>query len=397
MTIGISRINLLFAVIFINFLLDYIFYIDSLSDASQGIRVLINVVFLIGGVFICKETYSLKWVPYFICIVYWMVLLPRSSELGRSIPEYIKVVIGVSFILAGYISCRGEQGLLRLLHRLLVIIPAYLAMVILSNLLGWGDTSYVGEESSAFRTALGDAKLYAPAFMVGLSPFIISKMESRSKRYFWSLASLICLVVMILTLRRTALLIIVALSAVYMILSMDIKNIIKIIAFSSLVVTVASVKFYSVFQERLESRSYLTSGDYSLADEGRFLEFFSVIDAFDAYGNDFVYLYGMEPFNTIGNYGFYKDRPIHVDYTYIFFSSGFLGIVFYIFFFASVFYSGLRLYLKKRSGDTYRMFSSIFLVVIIVGFSGNVWAVTYKVFSFALLGAFWGALRNDDA
>ena len=106
------------------------------------------------------------------------------------------------------------------------------------------------------------------------------------------------------------------------------------------------------------------------------------------------YLFGKEAFNTVGNYGFYdSERPIHSDYTYIFFSSGLIGSVLYLLIFRGLFQKVflMRSILYKCGlKANYQMYMTILVLIIILGVSGNIWAVTYKTSIFSLLGAFLG-------
>ena len=48
-----------------------------------------------------------------------------------------------------------------------------------------------------------------------------------------------------------------------------------------------------------------------------------------------------------------------------------------------------ELYLKGLKND-YKLFITLLILVIIIGVSGNIWAITIKSFTFSVLGAFLG-------
>lgn len=392
-----TKASLLSLVIILNMALDYIFYLEQYSAAGQIVRVGLNMAYLLYAVYWTRDAYHVRWTIFYVTAVYWFVLLLGSSNYGKSFAEYLKVMIGLSYILAGYAACDKYEDLFNLIKKLYPIVPIYLGMVIVANFFGWGDDSYIGEDSAKFNTALGDAKLYAPAFMVALTPIVLAEYRSKIYKVGISLLSLACVLVLILTLRRTAIFIMVAFGSLYWLMIRDYKMLWRV----ALIMSVALVFVYddlsSLLTERLESREYLISEQYSISDEGRFQEFGGVMDTLASKNSINNYLFGYEPFNTSGAYGIYSTRPIHVDYTYFFFSTGLVGLALYLSIHIGIFAMVQSARIKNDAKNLRPLFYSFFVVVLIVGLSGNVWAITYKSYAYALIGGMLGSLTRDKA
>ncbi len=391
MQIRLSKIFPL--IIIVNFIVDFIFYLQEENSVLALFRIVLNIGFV--GLVILKNKKSSKnlFTPLFITIIYSSFLLFFSSEIYSSVIEFSKYATTLLFLPVAYYLINSKEKLKEFINSVYIILPLYTLFVLISNLYKVGSIRYSNENAEVFRVALGDAKLYAPAILVGMLPILI-KNNLIVRKKIYALFGLINFLLLILTMRRTAVFIIIFIPLFYYVLSGNIKTIVTTSVGVGLFLLISFPLIQDQFNDRLSERNYLTESDYSYEKEGRYLELGLVLNTFYNSDNIFNYLFGVEAFYTLGNYGFIsKDRPIHSDYTYILFSTGIIGLILYVFIYANISRRIMRvkneLYLKGLKND-YKLFITLLILVIIIGVSGNIWAITFKSFTFSVLGAFLG-------
>ena len=391
MQIRLSKIFPL--IIIVNFIVDFIFYLQEENSVLALFRIVLNIGFV--GLVILKNKKSSKnlFTPLFITIIYSSFLLFFSSEIYSSVIEFSKYATTLLFLPVAYYLINSKEKLKEFINSVYIILPLYTLFVLISNLYKVGSIRYSNENAEVFRVALGDAKLYAPAILVGMLPILI-KNNLIVRKKIYALFGLINFLLLILTMRRTAVFIIIFIPLFYYVLSGNIKTIVTTSVGVGLFLLISFPLIQDQFNDRLSERNYLTESDYSYEKEGRYLELGLVLNTFYNSDNIFNYLFGVEAFYTLGNYGFIsKDRPIHSDYTYILFSTGIIGLILYVFIYANISRRIMRvkneLYLKGLKND-YKLFITLLILVIIIGVSGNIWAITFKSFTFGVLGAFLG-------
>ncbi|WP_153231791.1 hypothetical protein [Algoriphagus machipongonensis] len=277
-----------------------------------------------------------------------------------------------------------------------LVLVLHVILISIANLYNLGEDTIKGNDLGFINLALADSRLFIMAYLVGLMPFFI-RFKVLKSNIFWFAIGLLNALSLILSIKRTTIVISSFLFLFGQLFSKNKKNLVYLI----IVLSFVSIPLYPyiepIFMERLESRKYFVSGEYDIEEEGRVLELGLVVDTFlenDSYLN---YLFGIEPFNSINNYGFLKDRPIHNDFVYVLFSSGIVGLFLYVYMLVDIYKKFLKKFNKYNSlalVDYKRVFQSIFLMVILVSFIGNMWAITYKIFVFSVFGAFIGCNRK---
>lgn len=391
MQIRLSKIFPL--IIIVNFIVDFIFYLQEENSVLALFRIVLNIGFV--GLVILKNKKSSNnlFTPLFITIIYSSFLLFFSSEIYSSVIEFSKYATTLLFLPVAYYLINSKEKLKEFINSVYIILPLYTLFVLISNLYKVGSIRYSNENAEVFRVALGDAKLYAPAILVGMLPILI-KNNLIVRKKIYALFGLINFLLLLLTMRRTAVFIIIFIPLFYYVLSGNIKTIVTTSVGVGLFLLISFPLIQDQFNDRLSERNYLTESNYSYEKEGRYLELGLVLNTFYNSDSIFNYLFGVEAFYTLGNYGFIsKDRPIHSDYTYILFSTGIIGLILYVFIYANISRRIMRvkneLYSKGLKND-YKLFITLLILVIIIGVSGNIWAITFKSFTFSVLGAFLG-------
>lgn len=380
----------------VNFVFDYLYYFGGSQSLTSVLRIGWNLFVVLYCLLNNKKLLSPRFNLLYFLLSYWALLILFSSNIVGSAMEYLKVAVSLMFFPIASILVNSHERFVKFQRFTLYCLVIYAFFVLLSNVFGGGDISYEGDDEEVFKTALGDAKLYPPAFLVGLIPFFL-KQKIVTKKYLWIIIAFINFSLLLLSLRRTTLIIIAVLITLFFLFSGKIGRLIGIVVLAGILLTTTFPLYEEAFMKRIEARSNVYSEDYSVTQEGRYMELGYVLDDFER--NRYApvpHIFGKEAFNTINNYGFYKPRPIHVDYTYIFFSSGLLGLFLYLLFvfrirqMAMFYRSRIKQYVPE---DYFAAFQAIFVVFLLVGLSGNVWAMTYRMYIFSLMGSFIGYFK----
>jgi hypothetical protein len=151
----------------------------------------------------------------------------------------------------------------------------------------------------------------------------------------------------------------------------------------------------------LEARSdRFESG--AIEREGRFLESEYVWDGALSFDVPLKSLFGLEGFNSVGNYadGRFGDRQLHVDYNLIVNTIGLVGLMLY---FAMFFQFGRRMIqLQSRtalSPQVSLFLRSVFWMLLlnqfITSFAGQMYHVSYRLMVFVVMGSILGTFNSS--
>jgi len=154
------------------------------------------------------------------------------------------------------------------------------------------------------------------------------------------------------------------------------------------------------FYKRFESR---TTERNDLQNEGRFKEIFYIVEEFQQ-SSPIKVLFGTEPFNSdvvmVKYFG--RKRRLHVDYNILIHGTGIIGLMIYFLLYYNIFRTAMRhkkrfssfkysiygLYLKEN----YALVTSALVLSLIMGFSGGLQFISYRIMLFLTIGYYLGDL-----
>tara|TARA_B100001287_G_C22684600_1_gene532522 strand:+ start:1954 stop:3198 length:1245 start_codon:yes stop_codon:yes gene_type:complete len=154
------------------------------------------------------------------------------------------------------------------------------------------------------------------------------------------------------------------------------------------------------FYKRFDSR---TTERNDLQNEGRFKEIFYIIEEFQK-SPPLKILFGTEPFNSdvvmVKYFG--RKRRLHVDYNILIHGTGIIGLIIYFLLYYSIFRTALkhkrRFFPLKKSiyhmylKENYALVTSVLILSLIMGFSGGLQFVSYRIMLFLTIGYYLGDL-----
>lgn len=383
---------LLFSIVFD--CLVYLFNKESnLSLIRGGVFYLFIIYFLIKQPRIYGK--SIYFVV-FLLLFYWFVLMFFSSNLNRTINFYTKTIIPFLIFLTTIRSMSSLDDFVYVKKSFSYVILVSVIFALLSNIFKVGDASYTRNVDEFVRVGLGDGKLYAASISLLIFPFYLSvfNVSKREKRTIIFL-SIICIIYLILSVRRTTLAVSLLGLFLFFYYSGNIKRFFKIIILFGILLLVSSPLWIELLQARMELRESKFEQEYDVTEETRYKEFDIVLtEAYNERGIKDL-LFGKELFNSPGNYanGNYANRMLHVDFTRIIHGSGLLGLFFYflIYFYIYKYYRRAKLlninnlsYLQLRSLNG--LFYSFFFVSLFISLSGQMYEITFRTMLFWVMG-----------
>lgn len=262
-----------------------------------------------------------------------------------------------------------------------------IANYFLSTYFGLGISEYT--QGTEFLTGnLND--VWAIYIYILFSFIIIFKSPDKSMiskgLYLGMFAFLIVLI--LIGLKRSAILILFTGLTIFLILEkLNYKTIILSII-GSIIVLFFLGKYSFVIEERLYARQNQIEGNILsiIEQESRFLETIAVWDEILSFNNINESLFGLEAFNSAGNYmnGAFGDRQLHVDYNMIVNTLGLFGLLiyFYIYYYIFNIYRVRRKYLDFKYKE---LFIIIFVCQFITSFSGQMLSITFGSIKYIFL------------
>lgn len=146
--------------------------------------------------------------------------------------------------------------------------------------------------------------------------------------------------------------------------------------------------------DRMEARSRIFESD-SYEKEYRYLETFYVWDKVYQFDNPLEVIFGLEGFNSTGNYanGRFGDRQLHVDYNLIPNTIGIFGMFLYVYMF-TFYFNKSRIYINRENILT--LYPPLILVLLMfTSIAGQMYLVTFRSIGFLLFGALFACVKRN--
>lgn len=368
------------------------------ENTSFGIlRAIILGLLILSHPKVIKD--GIAYIIYFL-LVYWFLLVFLSSNIAYSFKVYLQVFFTMVFYPIGYAVANSKFDFKHFSYSIVFSSILLLLNFILSNVLGIGENPY--GEDLIYSGNLQTTSLYIISYIVLAFPFVIPALQKFKISRYAYLGSIFSLVIILLMFGRRSPIVAILLGVFVLFLFYYRNNLRKIIlpAMASvfLVIVLGFVFMDKITKTYMARESRFEQSFYE--NELRYIETQLIWMQYLSFSDPVESFIGKEIFNTIGNYGngMFGDRPIHVDYNRVLHGSGFIGLILYL---ALLVFIGVRAinryYFTWRSGVTRNpsIYPSsiitsygimIFLMLIFFSFSGGLSGVTFRSYTFFMLG-----------
>ena len=329
---------------------------------------------------------------------YTLLLVPFSTDLARSFQGYSKVFVSMMMLPISFWAIRDKEDLRKMSLGMVAMAVVMLGYTVISNVYGVGTFHYNHEEETGFSSGLTASKLYAGSFYVVALPIMFPLFKRRWVKTLSIALGVVLMTLLLISVRRTAILIILAGFAVYMFFS-SYKLRTYAMVVTLLLGLVALFPLYGdILIAKMETRGMHKFSGESLSEEARFRETIAVYDEM-LYENQEIMLFGKELYNTPRNYahGTFGNRRMHIDYNIVSYGSGLPGIFLYLMIPIS-----LLLYFRqirgqiansKENQEMAAVFLAYFVVFFLVSGIGGMFEITFRSIMFTFMGAILGMYR----
>ena len=333
----------------------------------------------------------------FVFVFYSVIIMFFSSSISISLNGVLKNSISILYFVIGYSYFSTPDKFKQLSLSLNLFYLILVVNFIISNYFDLGTDAYT--ESSEFLVGNLDDRWNVFTYSLLIFPVVLIYRKTSFSKYVSIFLAFICLVILIFSLKRIAIVSLLVGYCVYGFLNLSIKNVMSFFLVFSFVGLLSFSLFSDVLDNRIEARSDRFD-DGSLEREGRYLESFYVWEEVLEFENLNKSLFGLEAYNSVGNYGdgIFGERNIHVDYNLIVNTLGIVGLILYLLIFVS-FYFQLRLVSKiiskvnKFDWKLYSIFWSLFISQFITSLGGQMYNITFRLIIFIFLGSILSNLR----
>ncbi|MHA4843649.1 hypothetical protein ACX0G7_05780 [Flavitalea antarctica] len=275
---------------------------------------------------------------------YFLLLLTRVSDLVAIRPHVFSVFwlfISIPLIAAVYKKYPAHVIFTELSNSALLILLLFIANVLMSTINHYSPANMYGISRGVLY-----GNVYAAGFnILSVAVFIVALKLMMSRKLLYLLVVLVVYTFILLSLRRSVMMVTTIGIAVAMLTLLFKKEAKQFILIGALV-AIAGILIYSntgfkdEFKERYELRQL---DDRELENEPRFAEYDLIYTDMFVY-NAYSPLIGFELFNSAGNYGrgVFELRSLHGDLPSIAHSSGILGVILYCLMIITVFKMSIR-------------------------------------------------------
>lgn len=331
-----------------------------------------------------------------IFIIYMFILSFFSTNYYNTFYRTFQVFISSTLFVVGFYYIRNIELLERLNKIYILIFLLLISTFFISNFFGVGYISYSDKNSILFGATSVHLSEMLSVFLL-MSPLFYFFSNSKCRNRIVGIISAIAFVIILLAMKRSALLSLIIGFIVYFLVSKQKIKILKYIVLFSFILTIFSPLFLENISERYmlrEKRMPLT-GKFNVEEEGRYHEFLLVIHDFEN-RHLLNILFGQELFNEFSHYNI--QRMFHTDYMSLISGGGIVGLFFYLYIYFAI-YKEQRKYLslthnRKFANELFAVSLSLIVACFILAVSGFYHNIDLRSFIFMYLGAITGVLRG---
>jgi len=375
-----------------------------IGSGTQIMSVRNYLVFLIILFFVIKYFKQAVQLNIFliIIVVYFLAVLIAQGARLDEYNELIQFFDSKMLILVGFAITSSYDHFKELNKRLLITNVLFTVSIIIFGSLGIGKDQYGAE--SGFRTgAFTFSAIYIGSFLLLTYPVQFKDLKSRFAKMSLILLGVVTFIVLVLSVRRSAIVIVLIGAMVFIYLY---RAHIKKIVLNTMAVIILVILAYPLYEAPLNKQLATRSDVFNdkgvgknLQEETRLEESIAVYNERIRNPDPLVFFFGKHLFNSSGNYdgGIHGIRPLHLDTNIVLHGAGLVGLVIFLSIYARLFYKYVvlktRLDLPNDKNFT-GVFISMFLSHLFLMISGGMVTITFNMISSLYMGGILGLYRS---
>jgi hypothetical protein len=385
----------------LNVLIDTLLLFSEQLSWLPLLRAFILILLLVFVLFKYRG-HSKYYSAILIFVVYCLFQLPFTTDWQKSLIVTLKICIPIASFAIGFQVFNNLYELRKLSISVLLVYLILGANFILSQRFQLGQSVYSDE--SNFRVGnLADA-WNVFTYSVLLAPLVISLF---AKEKFLRISSYVGAIgnglLVLISIKRIAIIGLITGNLIRMYFVPKTVRWMRSVIVFFFVAAIALYFIQDIIMERIELRSSrFESG--ALEREGRYLESNYVWDEVLSFKVPVKSLFGLEGFNSVGNYadGRFGDRQLHVDYNLIVNTIGIVGLILYVFIFLQISRLMIRVADDWNGDRTIKqtLLSTFWMLLLnqfITSTAGQMYHVSYRLIVFVFLGAIVGIFVKEKS
>lgn len=355
------------------------------------------LIFLILPI-ILKNFHNNKYYRWnLVFCIYVIINILFSSDILKSSIVSVKIIISILMFIVGFNFFSKTKNFRKLNNSIYYVLIILIINFIFSNVFNIGTSVYSEDGNFLVGNLKDNWNVFTYALLV--VPLLLLEFKNNKNKaaliYFLTILNSIILV---LSVKRIAVAGLFLGFLLFGLLNLKFKSLFKNI----IIITIIIFSTFPLYGDLLSSRVGARSDRFeegALEKEGRFLETFIVWEEVLSFENPSKSIFGLEAFNSVGNYGggSFGVRNLHVDYNLIVNTIGLMGLILYFKIFLEI-YHNYRIVSKKIiTTDKLLKMKKNFIVIFLLlpfftSFAGQMYGLTFRMIIFIYLGANLGSL-----
>ncbi len=386
----------IYVILIFNILVDVFSLFFDKGGISAIVRALTIYSFVIYIIINYYRKNSVCSYIYFY-IIYSFLLVFFSSSFYISFRVYLQICASLLMYPLGFYLIKTIVHLKKLTKPIIIIMVIMIINAIICSVSGIGG-SY-GNEQILAAGSLSGHSFNSSVYVLLLLPLLMGFTNNIQKNAIYMILGLVLFVMLVLNLTRIAILAVLAGFLIEIFFWPRKRKILLPLFIIGIILVIVYYNYANIIHDQINIRAERFTA-VSYKTEMRYLETVSIWKGLLSFENPLNSFFGTEFMNSVGNYadGSFGPRQIHIDYNLIAHGSGLFGLTIYllIYYKAFVFYKKNNKFLPPYY--TYQILKPIYLALLIVplilSISGQMYAITFRSFSFLFLGAIAGIINN---
>lgn len=339
----------------------------------------------------------------FVFLAYLLILIPFSSDVAYSLRTYIKVFVTMMMFPVGYYTITNFDLLNKLNKSMVALIGFFVLYTLVSTYFDIGLGLYLSDEDFSTGFIYGSG-LYPITYAIILLPIINGLEKNRTKRTLLSLLAIASIIILMISLRRTAVLAIVVAYGLYFLFYKKRSQAVKYGVVTIVFLAITYPVYSPLLMERFEARFYEEGQGYSKLqpeNQARFIETIIVYDEIFSFESVINSLFGEEVFNSPGHYGngeLASWRKLHVDFNVILHGAGIVGLFLYLLLHWKMISFYRRIASKIPENKTIQtvrvLFLSLWATSLFISLVGGMHVIAFRTIAYLYMGALLGLLHR---
>lgn len=375
-----------------------------IGSGTQIMSVRNYLLFVIILFFVIKYFRQATRLNIFLIIltVYFLVVLIAQGATLHEYNELIQFFDSKMLILVGFAITSSYDHIKELNKKLLITNILFTFSIIVFASLGIGKDQYGAE--SGFRTgAFTFSAIYIGSFLLLTYPVQFRDLKSKLYKMSLILLGVITFIVLVLSVRRSAIVIVLIGSMVFVYIY---RAHISRILINALAVIFLIILAYPLYEAPLNKQLATRSDVFNdkgvgknLQEETRLEESRAVYNERIRNPDPIIFFFGQHLFDSSGNYdgGIHGIRPLHLDTNIVLHGAGLVGLILFLLVYVWLFHKFLVLKTQldiPNNKNLTGVFISMFLSHLFLMISGGMVTVTFNMISSLYMGGILGLYRS---